>query len=184
MWKLASGLKGVIGARRWRGWGKLCPPPPTPLVNFKLPLPGKVTSARPSAVLACFASPPLGMDIISRGLQRRLLRFAPCECGLPKKKKKGFVSPFFWVCCRELAARESVGQCCPSQTPSALPGLGPGHLCRGGWPCASWGDRPFCWKSVALRSPGRRCWGVRGVCVARPRRRVRCGLLPLGSRLE
>lgn len=38
------------------------------LVNFKLPLPGKVTPTRPSAVLACFAFPPLGMDIISRGL--------------------------------------------------------------------------------------------------------------------
>lgn len=38
------------------------------LFNFKLPLPGKVTAARPSAVLAWFASPPLGMDIISRGL--------------------------------------------------------------------------------------------------------------------
>ena len=38
------------------------------LVNFKLPLPGKVTPARPSAVLACFAFPPLGMGIISRGL--------------------------------------------------------------------------------------------------------------------
>lgn len=38
------------------------------LFNFKLPLPGKVTPARPSAVLASFASPPLGMDIISRGL--------------------------------------------------------------------------------------------------------------------
>lgn len=38
------------------------------LVNFKLPLPGKVTPTRPSAVLACFAFPPLGMGIISRGL--------------------------------------------------------------------------------------------------------------------
>lgn len=38
------------------------------LFNFKLPLPGKVTAAGPTAVLAWFASPPLGMDIISRGL--------------------------------------------------------------------------------------------------------------------
>lgn len=36
--------------------------------NFKLPLPRKVTPERPSGVLTCFASPPLGMDIISRGL--------------------------------------------------------------------------------------------------------------------
>lgn len=38
------------------------------LFNFKLPLPGKVTPARPSTVLVCFASPPLGMDLISKGL--------------------------------------------------------------------------------------------------------------------
>lgn len=62
-------------------------------VNFKLPLPGKVTAARPSALLAWFASPPLRMDIISRGLWRRQLRFALCECGLQKKKKNGFCLP-------------------------------------------------------------------------------------------
>lgn len=36
------------------------------LANFKLPLPGKVTAAGPSAASAWLASPPLRMDIISR----------------------------------------------------------------------------------------------------------------------
>lgn len=75
------------------------------LGNFKLPLPGKVTAARPSAVLAWFASPPRRMDIISRGLWRRQLRFAPCECGL---QKMAFVSRFLRTWCGELVAPKSL----------------------------------------------------------------------------
>lgn len=75
------------------------------LGNFKPPLPGTVTAARPSAVLAWFASPPLRMDIISRGLWRRQLRFAPCERGL---QKTAFVSRFLRTWCGELQAHPTL----------------------------------------------------------------------------
>lgn len=64
MWKLTSCDEGDGWGKKEAGLGAAL----ALLFNFKLSLPGKVTPVRPTAVLACFASPPLGMDLISRGL--------------------------------------------------------------------------------------------------------------------